>query len=386
MKYTLSAISVLMMGTAPVLAGGVERSGQFLGPLFEPGNYAEMSYAHVNTSLEGNDLAAYGGSATGNVTGAYNMASFAYKHQFNANLSGLVMLDQPFGADIGYPVGGSVMLGGTEANVDNLQLTGVVRFVMPETGFGAHAGIRAARTKGDVTLSGLAYGPVNGYVLDTGKDTAYGWLAGVSWEKPEIAARVALTYNSGIDHEFDVTETGPNVDPDGPGPAPVLPLLNGSSKMDLTIPESWNLEFQTGVNPQTLMFGSIRWVNWSEFRVDPDNFVRVTGDGLVSIDDTTTYTLGVARKINDQWSGALSFTYEPKGDNDALLSPLGPANGKKGITLAAIYTMDKLKVTTGISYVKIGDAFAETGTPDVARAAMRDNDAWGIGVKVGYSF
>ncbi|RNF33457.1 OmpP1/FadL family transporter [Paracoccus methylarcula] len=387
MKYVFSGTAALLIGAAPALAGGIERGGQFLGPLWEPGNYAEFSFGHVKPSVDGVDKL---GFKTGSVANSYNLFGMAYKHQFNDSWSAAIILDQPIGADIDYPdfnpvAGtGSAMLGGTSATVDGEHLTGIVRFKMPENGFGVHAGIRAGRTDANVTLSGAAYGPVSGYNLDVDRDTAYGWLAGVSWERPDIAARVALTYNSSIEHDFDVTESGPLVDPDGPGPAPAMALLDGSSTLKVESPKSWNLEFQTGVDPKTLVFGSIRWVDWSSFQVNPEKFVQVTKGGLVDLEDTTTYTIGVGRKFTENWSGAASFIFEKSGDD--LVSPLAPTNGKKGITLAAIYTQDKLKITTGVSYYKLGDAMPETGTPDTARADMEDNHVWGVGVKVGYSF
>ena len=143
--------------------------------------------------------------------------------------------------------------------------------------------------------------------------------------------------------------------------------------------------------PVTLVFGSIRWVKWSEFKVNPQVLVSAppagfgVTDGLVELEDTTTFTLGVGRKFTENWSGAASFSYE-KAEDDDLVSPLAPTNGRKGISLAAIYTQDKFKVTTGISYFKLGDASAETGTPDTARAEMEDNHALGVGVKIGYTF
>ena len=54
-------------GTA--LAGGVDRSGQPIGIIFETGNYVELSYGQINPSVSGNDLAAFGGSPTGSVAG-----------------------------------------------------------------------------------------------------------------------------------------------------------------------------------------------------------------------------------------------------------------------------------------------------------------------------
>ena len=185
-----------------------------------------------------------------------------------------------------------------------------------------------------------------------------------------------------IRDRFDTTESGPLVDPDGPGPIPAVPLLSGTSTTKVKTPKSWNLEFQTGVAADTLVFGSIRWVDWSSFLVDPENFVRVTGAGLVELEDTTTYTLGVGRKFTENWSGSASFSFEKSGND--LVSPLAPTNGKKGITLAAIYTRDNMKITTGINYTKLGDASPETS--DVARAQIRDADLVGVGVKVGFTF
>jgi long-subunit fatty acid transport protein len=125
-------------------------------------------------------------------------------------------------------------------------------------------------------------------------------------------------------------------------------------------------------------------VNWSEFRVEPARFLAVTGEGLIELKDTRTYTLGVARHFNDRWAGALSFNYEGRGD--PLSSPLSPVNGRRGITIAAIYTQDAIKITAGISYIRLGDATLETGTPDTERAVMSGNKALGLGLKLGWTF
>ncbi|WP_306752670.1 OmpP1/FadL family transporter [Paracoccus actinidiae] len=383
---SIGAATWLLWGTI-VHAGGVERSNQFLGPLFEPGHYLEFSYGHVSPSITGTDLplGPYpGGERTGDIASSYNSFGFAYKHQFNDAWSAAIILDQPFGADLAYPTSGSINLGGTGVVINNNDLTGIIRFAVPESGFGVHAGLRGARTDGSVTLCGASFGPVNGYRVDVDRDTAYGWLAGVSWERPDIAARVSLTYNAVIEHDFDITESGPLVDPDGPGPAPALPLLEGRSTLTVKTPKSWNLEFQTGIDPDTLVFGGVRWVDWSGFRVDPEKLLQVTGSGLVDLNDTTTFTIGVGRKFTDTWSGAASFTYEKSGND--LVSPLAPVNGQQGISLAALYTQDRIKITTGVSYMKMGNARPETGKPDTARAEMEGSHAWGVGVRVGYSF
>lgn len=386
MKRIITGIGALLATAAPALAGGIERAPQSLAPLFEQGNYLELSFGGVNPDVSGRDLAVFGGRETGDVAQGYGFFELAYKRQFTENLSGAFILEQPFGADIGYEPGASLALGGTAVEVNSTTYTALLRYKF-DNNFSVHGGLRGSRADGDVTLVGAAYGALgvgSGYNVALDGTWGVGWVAGVAYEMPEIAARVSLTYNSPIEHDFDTTESGPLIDPDGPGPAPAMPLLDGTSQTTVKTPRSWTLEGQTGIAAGTLLFGSIRWVNWSEFLVDPDRLVAVTGAGLVELEDTTTYTIGVGRKFTENWSGSLSFMYEPDGDD--LVSPLAPTNGRKGVTLAAVYTRDNIKVTTGISYIKLGDAYAETGTPDEPRAHMSGNHAWGAGVRIGYSF
>ena len=204
----------------------------------------------------------------------------------------------------------------------------------------------------------------------------------VAREREDIAARVALTYYSPIEHDFTMTERFP-VNP-GLGPISGAALEAGSK---VRTPRSVNLEFQTGVAPDTLLFGSVRWVKWSEFKVQPRYFSGLPGlsDGLVSLPDTTTWTLGVGRKFTEAWSGSASFTYEAGADSD-LVSPLAPTNGRKAVTLAAIWTQGNVKVTSGINYAWVGDASPETGTPDTARAHMADNHALSAAMRVQVKF
>lgn len=382
MKKTMTMVgAALAFGSGASFAGGIERAPQSLGILFEQGNYAELSFGGVSPSLSGRDTL---GFDTGNVASGYGFFGLAYKHQFTPNLSGAFIVEQPFGADLRYESaanGGSVMLGGTAVSVDSTTYTALLRYKF-ENNFSVHGGIRGSRASGNVTLNGCAYssplapvpctGGVMGYNVDTDTSWGVGWVAGVAYEIPDLAARVSLTYNSPIEHDFGTKETISGM-PLGP-----------DTETKVKTPRSWTLEGQTGIAEDTLLFGSIRWVNWSEFRVDPPIFYGLVNSGLVELEDSTTYTIGVGRRFTDAWSGSASFTYEPSGKD--LVSPLAPTNGRKSMTLAAIYTMDNIKITTGINYTKLGNAKPETGTPDVQRADMRGNDLWGMGVKIGYAF
>lgn len=372
MKKTIGGLAALMLTTAPALAGGIERAPQSLAVLFEPGNYVELSFGGADPTVSGRDVASF---RTGDVAQGYGFVGLGYKQQINENLSAGLIIEQPFGADVRYPtqpgvpnpaVDGSVVLGGTFATVNSITVTALARYKL-DNNISFHGGIRASRADAEVGLNGAGYGALSGY--NVRMDAAWGtrYVIGAAYEIPEIAGRVSLTYNSKVTHEFDTRE---NINP------------GAVTTTSVDTPRSITLEGQTGVAADTLVFGSIRWVKWSEFLVEPAAFTAATGSGLVSLEDTTTYTLGVGRKFTENWSGSVSFVYEPKGDD--LVSPLAPHTGRKGITLAAVYTMDNFKVTTGINYSKLGDARPQTaGQP---RAQMEDSDLWGIGIRVGYSF
>lgn len=368
-----TAICGVLMATAGIAeAGGVDRSGQSVGIIFEKGNYAELSYGQIKPSVRGSDLL---GNDISNVAGSHSLPGIAVKYDFSDNLSGAVIYDNAYGADIDYDGSpASTMLGGTMAQLDSEGVTAILRYKFNEN-FSAHGGVRFSKAGGEVNLSGLAYGPLNGYNVTFGDAWGTGYLAGVAYEKPEIALRVALTYFSKVAHDLDTTET--------------LPAALGGSAIDSTTtvdtPQAVNLDFQSGIAQDTLIFGTVRWVDWSNFLIDPQTLVALTGAGLVTLEDTTTYTLGVGRKFNDNWSGSVFVTYEP-GGSDNLVSPLAPSDGYKGVGVAAVYTRDNMKITMGARYLDLGNAQPETGTPDTARASMSDNDAVALGVKIGFSF
>lgn len=189
----------------------------------------------------------------------------------------------------------------------------------------------------------------------------------MAWEKPEIAARVALTYNSEITHDFDAAE--------------VVDETPENGSFATTVPESVNLEFQTGIAKDTLLFGSVRWVHWKDFDISPTGYVDTFHDALVSYsNNVTTYNLGVGRKFSEQWSGAVSVGYE-KHQGDAV-GNLGPTDGLKSVGLAASYqASENVKITGGLRYVEIGDAVTKT-----YGSQFTDNSGWGAGVRVGISF
>ena len=364
MKHALMTATTLAVCTTGALAGGIDRSGQPIGIIFEKGNYVELSYGVINPSVTGTDAF---GQPTGSVAGNHSLPGIALKYDLTDKLSLSAIYDHAYGADIAYGAT-TPMLAGTFARVSNDGLTGILRYKFDDN-FSAHGGVRVSRASGDVGLNGLAYGGLSGYEAKLDSDWAAGYIIGGAYERPDIALRLAVTYFSKVSHSFDTVETVP-----GLGQIPTT--------TDVDTPEAFNVDFQTGVAENTLVFGSMRWVHWSKFKIAPNAFFGPRFGSLANLNSTTTWTLGVGRKFNDHWSGSAFVTYEDGGD--PLVSPLAPTNGYKGIGLAAVYTDGPMKVTAGIRYLDLGDAQPQTG--GTARADMTGNHAVAVGLRVGYAF
>jgi long-subunit fatty acid transport protein len=272
-----------------------------------------------------------------------------------------VIIDQPIGANVAYPLGTGYPIAGSTGEIRSTALTGVLRYAF-DGGFSVYGGVRAVRTSGSVSLPAAG-----GYTMSTNTDMSYGYLVGVAYERPEIAARVSLTYSSPIKHTFKVNEFG----------APSAPF-------SITIPESVNLEFQTGIMEDTLLFGGIRWVRWSRFDITPVTYTTavVPGGSLVDYDKPTiTYTLGVGRRFNENWSGAVSIGYEKKGGG--ISGNLGPTDGFLSLGIGATYTMDNIKISGGVQYRRIGSTTTRIAGFD---NSFSGNSSVSAGLRVGFSF
>ncbi|MGB5560041.1 MAG: outer membrane protein transport protein [Paracoccaceae bacterium] len=368
MKYLVSAAGLLAFGASGAIAGGVDRSGQSVSIIFEPGNYVEFSYGNVNPEVSGTQLLPLGpfgavGESSGDMTGDYETFSLGVKVALDDRLDLAFILDQPIGANVNYPASANYAYAGSTATLDNSAVSAVLRYKINDN-FSVLGGARISSMSGQVAL-------FNGYTLDAAHDTAYGYILGAAYERPDIALRVALTYNSAITHEFQTTEFG----------AP-------SSPFETTIPQSVNLDFQSGIAADTLIFGSVRWVDWTEFDISPVAYVGLVGDPLVSYDsDRTTYTIGIGRKFNDTWSGAFSLGYEAQ--NNDLTGNLGPTDGIKMAGLGVTYTRDAMKISAGVRYFEIGDAQSKAPAPyppGTAFGDFKNNSGYAFGIKVGFGF
>ncbi len=350
MKKFTTVGAALMLTTTAAYAGGIDRSGQSIGAAFEEGTYVELSYGMVQPSVTGTFTHPLAGElGSGNVAPSYSNVGLAFKTDIDEKVSLAIIIDQPFGADVAYDTAG-YPLTGTSANVSSTAITALGRYKFNEN-LSVHFGPRYLTAKGHYTA---VVGGVPQYASVYSSGSGTGYVAGVAYERKDIAMRVALTYGSAIDLELD----------------------GSVGDMNAKMPKSVNLDFQSGVAANTLVFGSVRWAEWSEGHITD----TLAGE-LVSWDeDVVTYTLGVGRKFSDTFSGALSVSYEDKQGGAA--SNLSPTDGYTSVSVGGTYIMGNgVELTGGVRYIMPGDATTET-----IGASFTDNSAVAVGLKIAYTY
>lgn len=111
-----------------------------------------------------------------------------------------------------------------------------------------------------------------------------------------------------------------------------------------------------------------------------------SGSSITDIEDSTDYEIGIGRRFNDKFAGQIAIGLQT-GGSDTLVSPLAPTDGARYLSVGGSYQInDAITLSGGVRYTRFGDAQAETGTPDTARADFNDNSAVSAGFKISYSF
>jgi long-chain fatty acid transport protein len=382
-RFALSAFAAVVGFAGTAHAGAVDRSGQSTEILYELGNYFRFSYGHVSPDVSGVQIVPIpplpAGGSSGNATPDYEQFGAAYKHDFGNGIEAAIVYDEPFGALIDYPSGQPYFARGSTAELDTNALTGFLKYTFP-TRVSVFGGVRYQTLSADAFIPYVTSnrGPLAGTPYDASgdEDSGVGYVVGVGYEMPEIAMRVSLTYNSAIEFNLDTTESSV--------------IGRSTSETEVTTPQSVNLEFETGVAPDTLLFGGIRWVDWTEFEIAPQDYLFLTGFGNPSQgvplvyydDDIWTYSLGVGRAFTEAFSGAVSFVYEPQVGGFA--SNLGPTDGVFSIGLGGTYKYEGWEFTGGIRYAWIGDAETSAGFGQATE--FEDNTAFAAGLEVAYRF
>lgn len=331
----VASLVILSSVATPSFAGGLERGGYNIDQLFDTGPFSfnsGVTYVMPQRKLKNvQDIDASdglgnngigGGSTTANETEDYAIPYVGIKTGLGP-VDCLVDYSEPFGAHSN-PGTGWV---GANSNIEtkvtshNYGATcsykfdagpGQFRFI----GGAFYQEIEGFKTRLVAPLGALPAGVGR---LDM-SDDSWGWRAGIAYEIPEYALRASLVYNSRVKYDnLEGTVDLTNVPIGAPFGSAITPVT-GSAEA----PDSLELKVQSGIAPDWLAFGNVKWTNWSilqsvAFCPTPASGLPCPPGGLASLDlayrDGWTIGGGVGHKFNDQWAGAVSLTWD-RGTSD----------------------------------------------------------------------
>ena len=371
--YLVASLSTLSFSS---IAAGLDRSGQSIAAFLQPGNYAEAGFHLLDPSVKGTDNS---GNTVSDMGDSYYFPTAAIKVQATDQISLGLLYDQPYGGDATYQVDGSDFANaveGTTVKVRTNNLTALIGY-QPTENWNVYAGPVWQTVKADISLRGNAYSILSGYDIDVKQKEAYGWIAGAAYQIPEIALKASLTYRSEVKHNAKATETHPM-------------LGEAHTNLQAVTPQSVNLDFQTGIAPNTLAFTNVRWVHWDQFVVSPTVLGNTTAQFTGTRQDLISYskdqwsiTSGLGHKFSDKWSGTALVAWDSGAGNP--ITVLGPTKGYWAVGLGGQYSpAEDYFIQAGMKYFWLGDADAQTG--GVVRGEFTDNHALGYSVKIGYRF
>lgn len=361
--FLCSITTALLTTTAH--AGGLDRAKFSPSILFKDGLHAEIAFARsmpdVRPAASGNVY----NTADTNVASDTNTMTIGAKTDFANGISFAVMYNNnPYGVTVDYSGLDVPTIPGLPADKRNLRslnadiqsdkISLMLGYQIDQ--FTVYGGGNRTTFKGSTNLTVPIGAAIEAKDITTltganlqnragvlKLDSTDIWtpFLGVAYEVPDIALRVALTYELGGDAKPDVKSLDSTV-----------AVAPGS----IGVPDAINLDFQTGIAKDTLLFGRIRSADWADAQVSLsssfDNYQ------VSDFDDSIDYTLGVARKFSDKFSGLVSLYYDPSdGDDASLLSPRGSTTA---LTIAGNYAItDSTKIAASATYSRYGTATYE---------------------------
>lgn len=341
-------VAALLGSAVAANAGGFERSSQDFDILFEKGNVVDTTGTYVAPQRK---LKNINGSRIGAMSGGINpitkkpyetevdeaksywVPKASAKFDLTDDLACAAQYRQPWGIH-------------TDVGVDTVRMYTAIDQKISSQDYGVNCSYRFAAGEKSYfrVLGGVSYQELRGEQtrmipgvdprnnptnfpfpgqfriasLDV-EDEAVGWRLGAAYEIPEYAMRATLVYQSKVKYNLEGTIDN-------------LAIIGGRAvpinvESDVSTPQSVEFKFQTGIAPDWLAFGSVKWTDWSSItRVDfnaSDSNVAPKGRTITSLNlyyqDGWTVSGGVGHKLNEQWSVAGTVTWD-RGTSTGLTS------------------------------------------------------------------
>lgn len=164
---------------------------------------------------------------------------------------------------------------------------------------------------GGLFLQNFKYTEVKDFgTLNLTDKGSVGYRIGAAYEIKEYALRGQIMYRSQVDHDASGEFT--NGTPVLAGAPLFIPVgAKRSATGAGTLPQSLEVSFQSGIAPDWLAFGSVKWTDWSVFDVLNYNITNLGAQKKEYYwQDGWTVSGGIGHKFNDNVSGAVSLTWD----------------------------------------------------------------------------
>ena len=363
----ITGVSLVALTAGMAQAGGFELQTLDTSAMYQSGGYASFSTAQINSDLGGQ----VGNGPKTKTLRDQSITNFALKSDVGGVGVGLSSYRSGAIQMSGENSPATTYAPSADADLDSMTL-------MATYGISDELSILGGVTQNSLkafTLTTLA----GGYQVNGASSTGY--VIGAAYSIPEIALRAELLYQPSSSLTTDGTYAG------------VLPLTASIKR-----PETITLNFQTGIAEGTLLSASVHNAKWSGAPVTVD-----VGNPLADInetfDDSTKYSVGLARKINDKWAISAGYSREEGGGSEAS-SLFTLSNGSQDVSIGARYTVsENLDISFGVSYKMFGDVTVNNvgartaiatglGVPvdGIAPITYQGNTATTFGLKIGMSF
>ncbi|WP_340649331.1 outer membrane protein transport protein [Pseudoxanthomonas winnipegensis] len=231
-------------------------------------------------------------------------------------------------------------------------------------------------------LGGVVYHNFSGYEYNIGADPAalasagfqgtgirrvevdnghgWGWRLGIAYEIPRTAFRISVMYDSainisGITGVADMTGLPSLLNPANRFYGARTPIHG-----EIRMPDSVELKVQTGVTPNTLVFGGVKWTDWSKLEslylceVSRGGCASTRPDYVMALNfmyrDGLIARVGAGYKFSDRLNGLMSLTwdrgtsigYGTAVDTWALTPTIAlKPSGNIGINISGIFGMSE---------------------------------------------
>lgn len=334
-----------LLGVGAATAGGFDRGGVGIDLLFDPARVAtEAGVTYVSPQRTINnvdreqlqmppsfplpDPAKLPVTPSIDVGGDYTVPRFGVKMNLFEPVDCLATYTEPYGAD-------------QKHGLNNAYSPSAVEFRVDSQDYGLTCSYKMDMGKGVARLiGGVSYQQVDAFLsrqtlLEFGNtgvgnfdlsDNALSWRVGAAYEIPEMAFRASLVYSAKYDLNLtgyvNSTAFGSVL---GTGYYSQVDIYSGidPTNAQTQIPQALELKVQSGIAPDWVAFGSVRWQQWSKLQVikinnvpsplqpdvnDPSVVANVSFDALYR--DGWTVTGGVGHKFNEQISGLAALTWD----------------------------------------------------------------------------